>query len=136
MKDVGAPPCRTSRRITVQLADIPTSLDLPAAVVTESALVVGWSGSGLGCSSPDRPVQSVRWLASLGEDEGVEESADLGDGQRDELRVGVRGGGEGGQDGQGEHCQADEPVPAGPAADLVVVQAAPLRYALARSRQS
>ena len=36
---------------------------------------------------------------------------------------GLRGGGEDGQEGQGEHGQGDVAVPAGPAADLVVVQA-------------
>ncbi|MER7335639.1 MULTISPECIES: helix-turn-helix domain-containing protein [unclassified Micromonospora] len=38
----------------------PTSLALLAGVVADSALVVESSGSGLGCSSPDGPVQGVR----------------------------------------------------------------------------
>jgi hypothetical protein len=36
--------------------------------------------------------------------------------------LGRRPGGDGGQEGQGEHGECDVPVPRGPVADLVVVE--------------
>jgi hypothetical protein len=68
-----------------------------------------------------------------GGDQAVEQAADLGGGQRDGPAVaGVvpgiggrgrcRGGGACHEEGEGEHGQGDEPVPAGPGPDLVVVQ--------------
>ena len=60
------------------------------------------------------------------EQQGVEESAKLVDGQRDQpgrcgLGVAFGGGGHG-QEGVGEHGQGGPAVPGGPAADLVLVQ--------------
>ena len=61
-----------------------------------------------------------------GEQQGVEESAKLVDGQCDEpgrcgLGVAFGGGGHG-QEGVGEHGQGGPAVPGGPAADLVLVE--------------
>jgi hypothetical protein len=62
--------------------------------------------------------------ADRGDDQDVQEPAGFWDGDRDVFGVGVVVlGGEGSEDGQGEHGEGDEPVPGRPAADLVVVQA-------------
>ena len=61
-----------------------------------------------------------------GEQQGVEESAKLVDGQRDQpgrCGCGVAfGGGGHGQEGVGEHGQGGPAVPGGPAPDLVLIQ--------------
>ena len=53
--------------------------------------------------------------------------SDLVAGQRDQFRriraAGVLEGGGDGQDRGGEHGEGDPPVPGGPAADLVLIQA-------------
>ena len=60
------------------------------------------------------------------EQQGVEESAEFVDGQRDQPGRGgscvAFGGGGHGQEGVGEHGQGGPAVPGGPAADLVLVQ--------------
>ena len=60
------------------------------------------------------------------EQQGVEESAKLVDGQRDQpgrCGLGVTfGGGGHGQEGVGEHGQGGPAVPGGPAPDLVLIQ--------------
>jgi hypothetical protein len=60
-------------------------------------------------------------------DEGGEEVGDLVPGQRDLVlwrdAAGALGSGCDGEDGGGKHGQGDPPVPGGPAADLVLVQA-------------
>src|SRR3954454_15443818 len=97
-----------------------------ASGALKSALVVRSPGSGLRGSSPTGPVQAVRWWWRRGQDQSVEKPADLGQGQRDDLLVwpGVVDGraGQDGEQGQREHDQGDVAVPAGPAANLVVIQ--------------
>src|SRR5690348_4557810 len=74
----------------------------------------------------DRPTQQCR-------DQAVEQAAYLGSGQRDRpAMAGVvpgiggrgrcRGGGACHEEGQGEHCQGNKPVPGGPSPHLIVVQ--------------
>jgi hypothetical protein len=68
------------------------------------------------------PGVGARWGSHCGEEVG-----DLVAGQRDQFRragvAGVLEGGGDGQDGGGEHGEGDPPVPGGPAADLVLIQA-------------
>ena len=103
----------------------------------ESALVVAAAGVALVEPAPVGPVVDVVDGAQLGpergDDQAVEQAADLGGGQRDRPAVAgivpgiggpgrCRGRGTGHQEGQGEHGQGDEPVPASPGAHLVVIQ--------------
>jgi hypothetical protein len=84
--------------------------------------VVAAAGCCLVASAPDGPVQqSGRGRGWRGEDRG-EQVADLGDGQGDRVAVlgrgvaaggpgGGRVGGDGGQEGEGEHGEGDVAVP-------------------------
>ncbi len=95
-----------------------------------SSSVVAAAGCCLVASAPVGPVQqSARGHGRCRED-GGEQVADLGDGQRD--RVAAAGGVEwidgplwcrvGGKGGQERQRERDVPVPGGPVADLVVVE--------------
>src|SRR5690348_4704870 len=95
----------------------------------ESALVVAAAGVALVEAPPVGPVldsdEGAQRRGERGDDQAVEQAADLGGGQCDRRAVagvvpgisgrgGCRGGGGAGhQEGQGEHGQGDEPVPAG-----------------------
>ncbi len=108
--------------------------DLPSRFVEGPPLIVTATSCCLVASAPAGPVQQSgrghgRWVEDSGE-----QVADLRDGQRDRIaaaggvvRVGgpVRGraGGDGSQESQGEHGERDVPVPCGPVADLVIVEA-------------
>jgi hypothetical protein len=90
-------------------------------------LVVAGFGAVLVASSPVWPSDRVSVVVRVLDGEAGEEVGDLVAGQRD-LPGGGRGvegfeGGSDGEDGGGEHGEGDPPVPGGPAADLVLVQA-------------
>src|SRR6266545_1117227 len=90
-----------------------------------SASVVAGLGAGLVQAAPSGPGQPVGdGVQGVGGQFG-EQTADLVDGQGNQLRVGGLGAfprGDHGEDGVGEHDQGGVPVPGVPAADLVLVQ--------------
>src|SRR5436309_2737889 len=93
---------------------------LPATVVT-------FAGTGLMSSAPSRPgEQGVDGVFRV-EEQGVEQSPELVDGQLDHAGgrrcvIAFDGGGDG-EEGVGEHREGGPAVPGGPASDLVLVEA-------------
>ena len=90
-------------------------------------LVVACLGSVLVSPAPRRPAQPVPGVVCGSGDQVGEEAGDFVAGQRDlpgwAGGAGPFGGSCDGQEGAGEHGEGDPPVPGGPAADLVLVQA-------------
>ncbi len=86
-------------------------------------LVMAGSGAVLVAAAPGGPAQPVRQAVFC----WGEQAGDLVAGQQNQVwRVWAAGAFEGGGDGEargGEHGQGDPPVPGGPAADLMFIQA-------------
>ena len=90
-------------------------------------LVVAGPGTVLVAAAPARPAHPVRVVACGPDGRAGEQVGDLVAGQGDLVRrpeaVGVLGGCGDGKGRGGEHGEGDPPVPGGPAADLVLIQA-------------
>ena len=90
------------------------------------SLVVAGFSAVLVASPPGGPSQAVPGVPGWLDDQRAEQRGDLVAGKRDLIvwwRMGVFGGGGEGEECQGEHGQGGPPVPGGPAADLMLVQA-------------